>query len=35
MEWAIYEDVRGWCTPAGIENDRAYLRAMVPHSRVA
>jgi hypothetical protein len=35
MEWATYEDVRGWCTPAGIENDRAYLRAMVPNSLIA
>jgi hypothetical protein len=35
MEWATYYDVRGWCTPAGIEHDRAYLRAMVPNSLIA
>lgn len=30
MEWATYYDVRGWCTPEGIENDRQYQKAMSP-----
>lgn len=35
LEWATYCDVRGNCTPAGIDQDRAYLRAMVPNSLIA
>lgn len=32
MEWSTYEDVRGGCTPQGIDNDRAYLKPMVANS---
>ena len=32
MEWSTYEDVRGNCTPVGIQNDRDYLAPMVKGS---
>lgn len=35
MEWSTYWDVRGQCTPDGIDQDRAYLKAMSPDSLIA
>lgn len=35
MEWSTYWDVRGGCTPEGIDADRGYLRTMSPNALCA